>query len=415
MKDKIKILMRFDKRRILESTLLQKKALLALSFLFLLTASAVVAIQKTSAYSQDPAISFEIADYGLRQFVGKFQDAKKTAKIGSLGSCTRGIFYEDYFTAGKYEVSFFDAQSSVLGCDKKLSSVAFIRSTSFYHGFSSVVQRWVCDSGYVWNGSTCVKDTDSSSPPLRDVVYKGSLKLDIYPAAGGRANAPVLLFLHGGGWFKGDKTDDAARFGENLSAQGVTVVAPNYTLVPGGYYPDPILDTDCALRWIAANAPLYGFDVTKVSLGGYSAGGHISLLYSLRSSVYHDGACPWDVATPSLKNVVSLAGPTNLDTITGDVRGMALDFLDGVSPVEASPFTYAGNENASAYLLLQAKDDELVPFSEQAIPFYDALLAWNPPRVQAKWYDTGGHSFAYYSDTPVYRDVIQTVRAFLSP
>ena len=66
--------------------------------------------------------------------------------------------------------------------------------------------------------------------PLKNVAYKGSLALDVYPATGGNANAPVLLFLHSGGWFKGDKTDDAARFGESLSAQGITVVAPNYTL-----------------------------------------------------------------------------------------------------------------------------------------------------------------------------------------
>lgn len=456
----------FGRKKFFWQFLLQRSTFFVMGLLLLLCVSAAVAIRKTSAFSQDPAISFEVADYGLRQFVGKFQTSLKTAKIGSLGVCSSGVFHGDYFTAGKYEVSFFSAESSLLGCDDKLSEVTFIRSTSFYHGLSSVVQRWVggaatrneqpfscsgsrpsntavypgddegltediswtysetnttlkcqylCDSEYVWNGSACIKNTNSSPPPLKDVIYKGSLKLDVYPAVGVSANAPVLLFLHSGGWYKGDKTDDAARFGASLSALGITVVAPNYTLVPSGYYPTPLLDTDCVRRWIVANASAYSFDANNISLGGYSSGGHIALLYSLRSSAYQDTACPWGASSPSLRNVVALAGPTNLSTITGDVRIMANNFLNGASAVDASPITYASNKNSARYLLLHAQDDELVSFSSQAEPFYNALLASNPSTVQAKWYASGGHLFAFDSNTPTYHDVITVIRTFLEP
>lgn len=445
--------------------LVRKSVLLFSVFLILLGISTILAIRKTSAFSMDLSVSFEVANYGLRLYVEKVRNSSSDLSLQDLGTCAGGVFSGDYFGAGQFEVSFYGANSRRLGCGNKLSDVAFVRCTSFYRGLSSVVQQWVgvageggqkfsctgsrpsntkvydnddagltsnvswkyseenteskceyvCRSGYVWNGSECKEATTIPSPPLKNVAYKGSLALDVYPATGGNANAPVLLFLHSGGWFKGDKTDDAARFGESLSAQGITVVAPNYTLVPDGYYPAPLFDTDCALRWIVAHASQYKFSVENISLGGYSSGGHITLLYSLNSVSYRDTSCSWNVASPLLKRVVSLAGPTNFATLTGDVRDMAFNFLHGASSAEASPLSYASNKNASEYLLFQARDDELVSFSEQAVPFYNALLTWTPLRVQAKWYDTGGHLFAYDNSTPIYRDVIQNIRAFLAP
>ncbi len=224
----------------------------------------------------------------------------------------------------------------------------------------------------------------------------------------------MLLLLHSGGWYAGDKSEDSERIAKSLSALGITVVTPNYTLVPNAYYPTPLLETDCALRWIVANASSYGFDTSNISLGGYSAGAHLALLYSLRQSAYRDASCSWNVTSPSLKKVVSLAGPTDLSTLTGDVLIMANAFLNGASASEASPITYAGNQNASKYLLLQARDDELVSFDSQSVPFYNKLLTWKPIAVQAKWYDSGGHLFAYSSGTDIYNDVIQQIQSFLS-
>lgn len=409
----------------------RRRFLFAAFLVFFLSLTAIFAVKKSTAFSTDSAISFEVADAGLRLYLEKYQGASQGASLGTLGTCSGGVFSGDYFTIGKYEVTFYGSGDQKLGCGSKLASVVVVRSISFYRGMSMVVQRQVrADDGSVQSPmptptpnpiptptpTPVPTPTPTPTPPsLRDVSYKGGLLLDVYPAANGNTNAPVLLFLHSGGWYKGDKTDDAARLGASLSALGITVIAPNYTLVPSGYYPTPLLDTDCARRWIVANASAYGFDVNRISLGGYSSGAHIALLYGLRPSAYQDTSCPWSASSPSLKNIVALAGPTNLATITGDVRTMANNFLNGASAVEASPITYAGNRNSSRFLLLQTQDDELVSFGGQAEPFYSALLASNPSTVQAKWYASGGHLFAYSVGTATYRDVVNRIQAFLAP
>ena len=63
----------------------------------------------------------------------------------------------------------------------------------------------------------------------KDLVFAAhdgaDLKLDIYRPP--HDNAPVTIYLHGGGWRHGDKTDDGARRLAPLSACGITVVAVN--------------------------------------------------------------------------------------------------------------------------------------------------------------------------------------------
>lgn len=249
--------------------------------------------------------------------------------------------------------------------------------------------------------------------PLKDIVYSKQLKLDVYPTSSG--SAPVVVYIHSGGWFKGDKSaDDGVTIPEDLAKKGLNAVSINYTLVPGGYYPTPLQDIDCALRWVAKNASAYGFDASRVSMGGYSSGGHLALLSSMRPNSYTDTACPSaSVSRPSVQKIFSLAGPTNLANIGGSVQGMADDFLHGKSAGEASPLTYADSPNGLKYLLVHAKDDELVPFGSQATPFADKLSSWNPP-VQKKWYDTGGHLFAFGRSASRYDDTIATISTFLS-
>ena len=68
----------------------------------------------------------------------------------------------------------------------------------------------------------------------KDLVFAAhdgsELTLDIYRPPHG--DAPVAVYVHGGGWRSGDKVDDGARRLAPLSAYGVTVVAVSYRLVP---------------------------------------------------------------------------------------------------------------------------------------------------------------------------------------
>jgi acetyl esterase/lipase len=86
-------------------------------------------------------------------------------------------------------------------------------------------------------------------------------KLDVYapPAASG---LPVIVFIYGGSWSSGDKSDYAFA-GAALASQGFVTVIPDYGLVPEVRFPGFIEDCSRAVRWAADHAAHYGGDASK--------------------------------------------------------------------------------------------------------------------------------------------------------
>ncbi|MCA9364691.1 MAG: alpha/beta hydrolase [Candidatus Moranbacteria bacterium] len=248
----------------------------------------------------------------------------------------------------------------------------------------------------------------------KDITYSKQLGLDVYPATSQKTSNPVVVYIHSGGWFKGSKSsDDGVLIPSDLSQKGVNVVSIDYTLVSNGYYPEPLEDVDCALRWVAENASKYGFDTQNVYMGGYSSGAHLALLSSFRPGTYRGTSCvAQEASRPQVKKVFSLAAPSDLTTINGSVRTMSNNFLHGASATEASPLTYAGTSNGSQYLLVHAKDDELVSFSTQALPLQNKLTPWNVSGSYM-WLNSGGHLFAFSRSAPAYNSVINAISNFL--
>jgi acetyl esterase/lipase len=108
-----------------------------------------------------------------------------------------------------------------------------------------------------------------------------SLRLDLYTPSGAASPLPTLLYLHGGAWALGDKSDMAVERLMPLVAHGFAVASANYRLVPSVTYPAPIHDVKAAVRWLRANAAEHGLDPDRIALGGASAGGHLASLAAL--------------------------------------------------------------------------------------------------------------------------------------
>ena len=108
-----------------------------------------------------------------------------------------------------------------------------------------------------------------------------SLRLDLYTPSGAPTGLPTLLYLHGGGWAMGDKSDAAVERLIPIVAHGFAVASANYRLVPSVTYPAPVHDVKAAVRWLRANAAEYGLDPERIALGGASAGGHLASLAAL--------------------------------------------------------------------------------------------------------------------------------------
>lgn len=116
--------------------------------------------------------------------------------------------------------------------------------------------------------------TDSIASKL-DVSY-GASELDIYyPEGTDCKNLPVMLYVHGGGWQKGDKSQQVKDKIPYFVGQGFVFVSVNYRLAPEFKYPVFNEDVAQAMAWVSQNISKYGGNPKKLSLIGHSAGGTI--------------------------------------------------------------------------------------------------------------------------------------------
>jgi acetyl esterase len=94
------------------------------------------------------------------------------------------------------------------------------------------------------------------------------------PAPG--AEAPLLVYYHGGGWVIGDLDmyDDLCRL--IAAAAGCLVLSVDYRLAPEHPFPQPLEDAFASFEWTAANAESLGADPKRIAVGGDSAGANMA-------------------------------------------------------------------------------------------------------------------------------------------
>lgn len=141
-----------------------------------------------------------------------------------------------------------------------------------------------------------------------DVPYgpHASERLDIFPGESQRA--PVLVFIHGGGWRSLDKSGQSF-VAPGFVAAGACVVVVNYALCPGTpdepvAIPNIVRQLERALVWVWQHVGEYGGSRDNITLVGHSAGGHLAALLL---------ASAWPLLSPRLpgalvRKALSLSG-----------------------------------------------------------------------------------------------------------
>ncbi|MHC4830663.1 MAG: alpha/beta hydrolase, partial [Planctomycetota bacterium] len=125
------------------------------------------------------------------------------------------------------------------------------------------------------------------APSHRNVRYleQGNPRLnalDIY-APEEAEGLPVVVYVHGGGWSKGDK----ARVGGKaklFTGEGYVFVSVNYRLSPKVQHPVHVQDVAAALAWVHGNISRYGGDPKRIGIIGHSAGAHLVALVATDES-----------------------------------------------------------------------------------------------------------------------------------
>lgn len=130
----------------------------------------------------------------------------------------------------------------------------------------------------------------------RDVPYGSHLRhrLDVYCPVHEAPDGgyPVLVFLHGGGFMRGDKAD-RDNFGRYFSRHGVLTIVPNYRLGPESQWPAGAEDAAAVFAWARTQAAQYGGDPQHIVLAGESAGAaHVAAATLVQRFMAADGHRP---------------------------------------------------------------------------------------------------------------------------
>jgi acetyl esterase/lipase len=116
-----------------------------------------------------------------------------------------------------------------------------------------------------------------------DIVYREgneAWKLDIaMPTKSGGGPRPAIIYIHGGGWTKGDKRGQGIDSVLGYAANGYVSISVNYRLDQDKIA--CIEDVKCAIRWLRAHADKYNVDPDRIGAAGNSAGAHLALMLAV--------------------------------------------------------------------------------------------------------------------------------------
>ncbi len=202
-----------------------------------------------------------------------------------------------------------------------------------------------------------------------------SLKLDVYLPT--EVEAPTLIvWVHGGAWRGGSKNNPSIL---PIVEKGYAIASVDYRLTPVAPFPANVYDIKAAIRYLRANAELYGFKKEGFVISGSSAGGHLAALVGVSNGQSElEGMVGNHLDESSdIAAIVDFYGASNLTTILNQstphglsVRVLALELLIGGHPDDlqkiaelASPVFHV-DENDPPLLLIHGDQDPQMPINQ---------------------------------------------------
>ncbi len=227
----------------------------------------------------------------------------------------------------------------------------------------------------------------ASSSPAQEVeqhpnltyrtVGDRALQVDLAKPAGD-GPFPAIVFVHGGGWRRGNRARYRTEIVE-AAKRGYVAITVTYRLTEPkdgkatNPFPVAVHDVKAAVRWLRANAEKYGVDPKRVGATGGSAGGHLSLMLGTtdaKDDLEGDGG--YADRTSRVQAVVNVFGPTEMPALgkaSGGAAPILVSFLGGTNAdkpavwKQASPVTFVTKDDPPT-LTIHGADDRLVPVEQ---------------------------------------------------
>jgi|SRR5689334_16903328 len=237
---------------------------------------------------------------------------------------------------------------------------------SSLEGLSESDRRRLADIGPVW-GSDIPKHRDivlQAYRPLleaapkagvqvaRDIAYGSHERqvLDVYRPRESRA-APIVLFVHGGAFVRGDKDIDGEVYANVLyyfARHGYVGLNMEYRRAPEFAYPCGAHDVAGAVAWAKANAAQLGADPQRIFVVGHSAGGtHVA------SYAYDPAARP--AVDPAVQGVVLISARLRADVLPGNPNAEPVRAYFGADESkfeERSPLVHAAQSPLPVFIAI---------------------------------------------------------------
>jgi len=214
--------------------------------------------------------------------------------------------------------------------------------------------------------------------PQKDIVYVTvggkPLALDLYMPSG-VDRPPLVVWIHGGRWMNGDKSDVPMAFVNN----GIATASLDFRQSTEARFPAMVHDIKAAIRFLRAKAPEYRYRADRIAIGGTSSGAHLAALVGVTNGHKElEGTLGDHRSTSSdVQAIVSYYGASNLTTILAQstpyglgVRRPALEALLGASPEQARDLAKLASPVAHVdrldppLLLLHGDQDPQMPINQ---------------------------------------------------
>jgi acetyl esterase/lipase len=207
---------------------------------------------------------------------------------------------------------------------------------------------------------------EAGPDPVLDISYGPDAYqcLDVY-RPDGAVRAPFAVFIHGGGWAVGDKSQYAA-VGARLAREGIVTAIVNYRLSPPAQHPAHAEDVARAVAWCYRQAPYYGADRERFYVLGHSSGAHLAALVALDPTYL----AAEGLRSSVIRRLVGIAG-VGYDLDESYATPLLTPFLEPVFGsdcsrwAQAAPLGHVTSAAPAALLIHGLSDTDAPPASTQ--------------------------------------------------
>lgn len=263
--------------------------------------------------------------------------------------------------------------------------------------------------------------------------------LDLYLPEVGKKPLPLVIYIHEGAFAFGSKRDTRIDVALPLLQKGFALASVDYRKSDAVTWPAQIYDVKAAVRFLRANARMYGVDPDRFAVWGVSAGGYLGSILGTTAQIagFEDPAMGHGDVSSAVQAVVNWFGSCRFDRMDAQIahNGIGRAVHNNENSPEsimmgnplpeirelcrmASPATYA-HPDMPPFLIQHGQNDPVTPV-QQSVEFAEAIRrAAGEDRVKLALYDAGHDTDAFYTGPDAreeaYRFLKEHLQGHLTP